>query len=92
MDRLNHWNNIYETKRSDQVSWYAPHLERSLELIESTELDPATARIIDVGGGASTLVDDLLDRGFKKITVMDISSAALERTKERLGDRAAGVS
>ncbi len=87
-----HWERIYRTQASDRVSWYAPHLNRSLELVESAGLGADKARIIDVGGGASTLVDDLLERGFKNITVMDISAAALETTKERLGHRAADVS
>lgn len=87
MDKQKHWETIYETKNATDVSWFQPHLEKSLMLIDSARFQP-DARIIDVGGGASTLVDDLLARGFKNLTVLDISSNALEKTKERLGDKA----
>ena len=91
MSKKDHWEEIYENKRTTDVSWFAPHLTASLELIDSAKLNSGAA-IIDVGGGASTLVDDLLARGFTNITVLDISAAALEKTKERLGEHAAGVS
>lgn len=84
-----HWDQVYRTKASTQVSWYRPHLERSLELI--AQGGPCTARVIDVGGGASTLVDDLLDRGYENVTVLDISEAAIEVARERLGARAGRV-
>ena len=90
MDKQNHWQQIYSTKEVTNVSWFRPHLDKSLELIDSIGLD-ADAQIIDVGGGASTLVDDLLERGFKNITVLDISSTALDKIERRLGDKAAGV-
>ena len=90
MDNKLHWENIYRSKKPTDVSWFTPHLETSLRLIESAKLEPDAA-IIDVGGGASTLVDDLLERGFRNITVFDISSAALENTKARLGDRASQI-
>ncbi len=85
-----HWETVYRTKSPDQVSWYTPHLDRSLGFIAGASL-PRDAAIIDVGGGAATLVDDLLDRGFNGVTVLDLASAAIERAKERLGDRAARV-
>lgn len=85
-----HWDQVYGRKAPDAVSWYRPHLERSLAFIEGSGLDRAES-IIDVGGGASTLVDDLLDRGYKDITVLDISSIAVERAKARLGARAEAV-
>jgi len=91
MSRAHHWDKIYEAKGCDEVSWFAPHLETSLRLIESARLEPATAKIIDVGGGRSTLVDDLLTRGYKGVTVLDISAVAIEHTKARLGDKAASV-
>lgn len=72
MDKQKHWENIYETKEPTDVSWFQTHLQKSLELIDSANLD-ASAKIIDVGGGASTLIDDLLGRGFKNLTVLDIS-------------------
>jgi len=86
-DTKTHWEKIYTTKAPDQVSWYRPHLERSLALIERATMDRSTA-IIDVGGGESTLVDDLLARGYKDITILDVSPAAIEATKQRLGERA----
>jgi SAM-dependent methyltransferase len=85
-----HWESVYERKKSDEVSWFRPHLERSMEFIEKARL-PLNASIIDVGGGASTLVDDLLGRGYTKLTVLDLSSTAITAAKERLGARAAHV-
>ncbi len=90
MDRQQHWERIHGAKAPADVSWYRPHLERSLAFIEGAGL-ARNARIIDVGGGASTLVDDLLDRGYDDVTVLDISSAAIDRAKERLGARANAV-
>ncbi len=87
MNKQKHWENIYETKEPTDVSWFQTHLQKSLELIDSANVT-ADARIIDVGGGASTLVDDLLEKGFKNLTVLDISAKALEKTKERLGNKA----
>lgn len=84
MNAANHWDKIYREKAPDAVSWYRPHLERSLELIQKAA--PARfAAIIDIGGGESTLVDDLLARGYENVTVLDISSTAIEVTKQRLG-------
>ena len=88
--KKNHWENIYQSKPANQVSWFQPHLAKSLESIASTRIDKE-ARIIDVGGGASALVDDLMEKGFKNITVVDISSEALKVSKGRLGDRAGNV-
>ena len=90
MGSKEHWENIYKTKSSKEVSWYRSHLDKSLELILSAGIDK-DASIIDVGGGASTLVDDLLNNGFKNITVLDVSSKALEVSKNRLGGRASQV-
>lgn len=84
MDAHNHWENIYGKKAPDAVSWYRPHLERSLELIDKAAPE-RSASIIDVGGGESTLVDDLVARGYKNITVLDISQIAIDVTKKRLG-------
>jgi ubiquinone/menaquinone biosynthesis C-methylase UbiE len=83
MDQKQHWEQIYTTKASDNVSWFQKHAGQSLELIESTGLSKAAA-VIDVGGGASILVDDLIAAGFKDLTVLDLSSAALEVAKQRL--------
>ena len=90
MDARTHWENIYTIKAPDQVSWYRPHLETSLALIKRAARDRA-ASIIDVGGGESTLVDDLLEQGFREITVLDVSQAAIDVNKTRLGKKAAGV-
>lgn len=79
-----HWEGIYQRVPPDQVSWYKPHLETSLELIERVA-STRSASIIDVGGGESTLVDDLLERGHERVTVLDISETAIAACKERLG-------
>jgi len=88
--KRDHWEKVYQAKRATDVSWYQPHLERSLELVLRTGVGP-DAHILDVGGGASTLVDDLLARGFRQVTVVDIAPAALAAAKQRLGDRARNV-
>ena len=85
-----HWDQVYRAQRLEQVSWFRAHLEVSIELLLSAGLD-ADSRVIDIGGGASTLVDDLLDRGVEHVTVLDISAAALQVTRDRLGDRAVRV-
>lgn len=84
MNVQNHWEQIYGTKAPDAVSWYRPHLETSLELIERAAPD-CSASIIDVGGGESTLVDDLLARGYENVTILDVSQTAIDVTKKRLG-------
>jgi SAM-dependent methyltransferase len=85
-----HWEAVYAGKPPDRFSWYRPHLDRSLRFLLATRIAP-TAAVIDVGGGASTFVDDLLDRGYSNLTVLDLSPIALETTRERLGDRASRV-
>jgi 2-polyprenyl-3-methyl-5-hydroxy-6-metoxy-1,4-benzoquinol methylase len=90
MDVRTHWEKIYTTKTSDQVSWYRPHLETSLALIMRSISD-RTASIIDMGGGESTLVDDLIEQGFRNITVLDVSHAAIDVNKTRLGEKAGGI-
>ena len=90
MDAKGHWEKVYTTKAPDAVSWYRPHLETSLALIEGAA-DARSASIIDVGGGESTLVDDLLLRGYKNITILDVSQTAIDLTKSRLGSVAAQV-
>jgi ubiquinone/menaquinone biosynthesis C-methylase UbiE len=87
MNQREHWNKIYSTTPTEKVGWHTPHLETSLKWIQELGL-PKEARIIDVGGGASTLVDDLLRQGYTSITVLDLSRKALSLTKERLGDGA----
>lgn len=90
MNPQTHWDKIYTEKPPDAVSWYAPHLDTSLALVKRTAL-PRSARIIDVGGGESTLVDDLLARGYSHLTVLDISQAAIDASKRRLGRAAEKV-
>lgn len=90
MSTRSHWDQTYSTKGERQVSWYRPHLEVSLELLTKAGLNPKS-RIIDVGGGASTLVDDLLDRGTSDITMVDLSATALAISRARLGECAAQV-
>lgn len=86
-DRKKHWENIYKTKQLNEVSWFQPTPETSLEFFKQFNV-PLTAKVIDIGGGDSLLVDNLLDLGYQDITVLDISAAALERAKQRLGVRA----
>jgi ubiquinone/menaquinone biosynthesis C-methylase UbiE len=90
VDARTHWDRIYSTKPATDVSRYRPHLERSLDLIDRAACD-RNAAIIEVGGGASTLVDDLLDRGYTNITVMDVSGASVEAARQRLGQRAEAI-
>jgi 2-polyprenyl-3-methyl-5-hydroxy-6-metoxy-1,4-benzoquinol methylase len=90
MQSKEHWERVYSTKPTDGVSWYQPHAELSLKLIHETGL-PLTASIIDVGGGASTLVDDLFHEGYRSLTVLDLSSAALLTAQARLGEQAKTV-
>ncbi|HQW81119.1 MAG: class I SAM-dependent methyltransferase [Rhodanobacteraceae bacterium] len=82
-----HWQQIYTTKATDAVSWFRPHLDRSLAFIDVLALDTALP-IIDVGAGASTLVDDLLARGFRDITLNDIADAALAQIRQRIASSA----
>jgi 2-polyprenyl-3-methyl-5-hydroxy-6-metoxy-1,4-benzoquinol methylase len=84
MDVKTHWERVYQTKASDAVSWYQPHLETSLTLIERAGATASSA-IIDVGAGESTLADDLLSLEFQNITVLDISETAIDVCKKRMG-------
>jgi SAM-dependent methyltransferase len=90
MDSKSHWERIYATKPPDRLGWYEPNLLTSLALIQRTGV-ARSAPILDVGGGASTLVDDLLDAGFEELTVLDIAAAALVQARTRLGERAERV-
>ena len=89
-DKRNHWNAVYASKKPEEVSWYQLHLQKSVEIIAGMQL-LKTASILDVGGGASTLVDDLLDQGFQHLTVVDLSVEALKESKKRLGKLAEKV-
>jgi trans-aconitate methyltransferase len=88
--RQAHWETVYTKKGENQVSWFQDTPTLSLDLIAKVGATPASA-IIDVGGGASRLVDNLVNRGFENVTVLDLSEAALEDAKSRLGSRAAQV-
>jgi len=85
-----HWEQVYTAKSETEVSWYQRYPERSLALIRSFAPDFA-ASILDVGGGASRLVDELLSHGYFDVTVLDVSDAALRRATERLGHAAGTV-
>ncbi|MBP2445452.1 class I SAM-dependent methyltransferase [Rhizobium leguminosarum] len=85
-----HWDAVYRTKAADSVSWYQPMPEPSLRALDALQL-PVTASLIDVGGGASSLVDRLVERGWSDLTVLDIAAPALDLAKARLGDESARV-
>jgi SAM-dependent methyltransferase len=89
-NRKKHWENIYQTKDLKDVSWFQPKPETSLDFFKQFHV-PTSAKIIDIGGGDSLLVDHLLDLGYQDISVLDISEAAIDRAKLRLGDRAKNV-
>lgn len=89
-NRKSHWETVYTTKSENEVSWFQENPAPSLELIGLARPTPESA-IVDIGGGASRLVDSLLDRGFSRVTVLDISEAALKAARMRLGDRASQV-
>jgi 2-polyprenyl-3-methyl-5-hydroxy-6-metoxy-1,4-benzoquinol methylase len=85
-----HWEQVYRSRPTTEVSWYRAHLERSSESIRRIAPNP-NAAILDVGAGASTLVDDLLSAGYTRLTALDIAASALESSRARLGRRAAEV-
>lgn len=87
INRKQHWENIYQTKKLTDVSWYQPVPETSLNFFRKLEVPP-TAKVIDIGGGDSFLVYHLLDLGYHNLTVLDISEAAINRAKQRLGEKA----
>jgi SAM-dependent methyltransferase len=85
-----HWEKVFSTKAEDEVSWFQPYPKTSMEFVELFNL-PVDANIIDIGGGDSHFVDALLDKGYQNIYVLDISANAIERAKQRLGERASLV-
>ena len=91
MQSKQHWEQVYKTKGANSVSWFQEHAQQSLQLIRQTGVQ-RDAGIIDVGGGASTLVDDLLADGYSNVAVLDLSEAALAAARQRLGARAQQVS
>ena len=90
LDRKKHWEQVYSQRQSTEVSWYQQHPEGSLELIDATGVKQS-ASIVDIGGGASTLVDFLLKAGYKHLSVLDISPAAIKQAKSRLGSNESKV-
>jgi 2-polyprenyl-3-methyl-5-hydroxy-6-metoxy-1,4-benzoquinol methylase len=90
MQKKEHWETVYSTKAPDSVSWFQEHAETSLNFIKKLNLEK-NASIIDVGGGASTLVDDLLINGYSRVSVLDLSGAALATAKHRIGPNSASV-
>ena len=90
MSRRDHWERVYASKPREQLGWYRPRLDTTLAWLDDLGL-PADAAIIDIGGGASTLVDDVLERGYEDVTVLDVSGTALELARSRLGERADDV-
>jgi len=91
MKTQEHWDQVYSTKRDNEVSWYQAHPGHSLELVRSAA-PILSASILDVGGGASRLVDELVGLGYSNLTVLDVSLFALDRSKARLGRRSDDVS
>jgi ubiquinone/menaquinone biosynthesis C-methylase UbiE len=87
MDIKNHWEQIFESKPDNELSWFQPYPKTSIEFLELFNL-PLTANIIDIGGGNSHFVDVLLEKGYQNIWVLDISSNAIERVRKRLGEKA----
>lgn len=90
MERRDHWETVYQSKAPETVSWYAPHLTTSLAWIEQTVTDKSST-VIDIGGGESTLVDDLIHHGYTRVSVLDIAQKALNVARARLGHQAANV-
>lgn len=90
INRKNHWETIYQTKDATDVSWFQPIPETSLDFFNQYQV-PTSAKIIDIGGGDSLLVDHLLDLGYKEVTVLDISEAAVKKAQNRLGNKATDV-
>ena len=88
--RQHHWDDVYTRKTTQELTWYQPHAANSLRLIRQSGIGKDAA-IIDVGGGASTLVDDLLHEGYTKLTVLDVSPTGLAASRERLGESASRV-
>lgn len=90
MERKVHWENVFSTKTEKEVSWYQEYPKTSVDYIKALPL-PLDAKIIDIGGGDSYLMDALLDLGYTNLTLLDISAKAIERLKSRLGDKASKV-
>ena len=90
MQEKEHWEKVYSTKAVDEVSWFQKHAEISIRLIRASGASTESS-IIDVGGGASVLADDLLKQGYRNISVLDLSGAALEKAKARLNEKSSAI-
>jgi len=90
MNETEHWEEIYSTRSASQVGWYAAHLETSIKWITELKLAPEDP-LIDIGGGASTLVDDLLKSGHRNLTVLDLSRRALQLSQQRLNQQSSAI-
>jgi 2-polyprenyl-3-methyl-5-hydroxy-6-metoxy-1,4-benzoquinol methylase len=91
MDTQAYWEQLYESKSPKETSWYQPHLQTSLDWISPAAKDKS-ASIIDVGGGESTLVDDLLGAGYRSLTILDVARSAIKKSQGRMGSAAQSVS
>lgn len=89
-DCKSHWERVYTQKSVNEVGWYKANFDVSMSLIGEASAE-RMARVIDVGGGASLLIDSLLERGYKRLAVLDIAASALEHAKRRLGDKSTAV-
>ena len=90
INKKQHWENVFATKKETEVSWYQEKPETSLQFFERNNI-PKTAKILEIGGGDSYLIDNLLEQRFESITLLDISENAIERIKKRLGEKAEKV-
>jgi ubiquinone/menaquinone biosynthesis C-methylase UbiE len=90
MNQKDHWQQVYSTRQTDNLGWYKPHLTTSMSWIKALNLAPEDP-VIDVGGGASTLVDDLLELDYQSVSVLDISDHAISAARQRLAKKAAMV-
>ena len=89
-DKKQYWENVFATKNETEVSWYQPKPETSLQFFEKNKI-PKTAKILEIGGGDSYLIDNLLEQGYESLTLLDISENAIERIKKRFGEKAEKV-
>lgn len=87
MTKKEHWENVFSTKQEKEVSWYQEYPKLSVDFVTALEL-PLDAKIIDIGGGDSYFIDALIDLGYTNLTLLDISSKAIERSNKRLGNKA----
>ena len=90
INKKQHWENVFATKKETEVSWYQEKPDTSLQFFERNNI-PKTAKILEIGGGDSYLIDNLLEQRFESITLLDISGNAIERIKKRLGEKAEKV-